>query len=132
MVYASKKDLSCFSERGCSNLSMASVFLIFDVTPFSDSLCPNQFTSVMKNSHFDSLRDLKFLYLALLRHLLLVFRVLPLNLLKLSKYHLENRRCFLNCSVCDPLLFEIPLTYQPNNRIRSKIDMCPLPFPLIY
>ena len=38
-------------------MSMASVFVIFGVTPFSDRLCPNQFTSVLKNSHFDSLRD---------------------------------------------------------------------------
>ena len=52
-----RKDLSCFSERGCSNLSMASVFVIFGVTPHSESLKPNQFTSVLKNSHFDSFRD---------------------------------------------------------------------------
>ena len=36
---------------------MASVFVIFGVTPLSGSLCPSQFTSVLKNSHFDYFRD---------------------------------------------------------------------------
>ena len=52
-----KKDPNSFNERGCSNLSMASVIVIFGVTPFSNSLCPYQITSVLMNSHFDSLRD---------------------------------------------------------------------------
>ena len=52
-----RKDLSCLSDLGCSNLRIASVFVIFGVTPLSESLCPSQFTSVVKNSHFDSFRD---------------------------------------------------------------------------
>ena len=52
-----KKDPSSFNERGCSNLSMAAIFVIFGVFLFSNSLCPYQIISVLMNSHFDSLGD---------------------------------------------------------------------------
>ena len=99
---------------------MASVFVIFGVTPFSDSLCPNQFTSCMKKCHFDSLWN-KFSFLALSRQPILVFQAPFLTILKLSIYHLKNRRCFSNCSEYDPMPSGISPAYQPNRRIRSKL-----------
>ena len=38
-------------------MSIVSVFVIFGVTPLSESLCPSQFTSVLKSSYFDRFKD---------------------------------------------------------------------------
>ena len=47
-----REDLSCFSDFGCSNFIMASVFVTLGVTLLSDNLCPSRLNSDLKKLAF--------------------------------------------------------------------------------